>query len=101
VDEERERTREVLTRIEVRARTALGNWLEGGPSGAHEALGAIRDMAEAARLGMARETAVAGKPAGRPHFPARPRTPDRRRLSRPPTAPASPSPTPDPPPTGR
>src|SRR5262249_2663634 len=48
MDGERERMREALTRIEARARDALADWLAGGPSGAHEALQAIREMAKAA-----------------------------------------------------
>jgi hypothetical protein len=46
--EDCERMREALAMIEGRARVALDNWLAGGPSGVHEALGAILDMAETA-----------------------------------------------------
>jgi hypothetical protein len=46
--EDVERMREALALIEERARAALDNWLAGGPSGVHDALEAIVDLAEAA-----------------------------------------------------
>jgi hypothetical protein len=49
MDEDVERMREALAMIEKRARVALVDWLAAGPSGVHEALSAIADMAEAAQ----------------------------------------------------
>jgi hypothetical protein len=67
-DEECERMRDALARIEERARAALADWLAGGLSGVYGVLQAILDLVEAARGGWAGD--LVGLPPSR--LPVRP-----------------------------
>jgi hypothetical protein len=49
VDNDCDRMRAALATIEQRAEAALADWLKAGPSGLHEALEAIRELAKASR----------------------------------------------------